>query len=91
MHAEINTLYKFLKTKNIYDIKKKTKLANNGVIYVVRLMNEQEGKCDHFPFLLGNSRPCDRCQLFLHKHNVKKIKYTNIINGVNVLCEMKIK
>jgi len=53
-------------------------------------MNETDGKCNHFPFLLGNSRPCERCQLFLHKHNVKKIKYTNIVNGVNVLCEMKI-
>lgn len=62
----------------------------NGVIYVVRLMNETEGKSDHFSHLLGNSKPCSRCQSYLHRHNVKKIKFTDIVDGVNVLCEMKI-
>ena len=52
----------------------------NGIIYVVRLMNETD----------GNSKPCSRCQSYLHRHNVKKMKFTDIINGVNVLCEMKI-
>lgn len=74
----------------MYNINKKTNKAS-GVIYVVRLMNNTDGKCDNFSFLLGNSRPCERCQSFLFKHNVQKIKYTNIINGVNVLCEMRIK
>lgn len=52
-------------------------------------MNTYNGKSNSFKYLLGNSKPCIRCQIFLHKHNVKKIKYTDIINGINVLCEMK--
>ncbi len=53
-------------------------------------MNLKEGKSKNFDFLLGNSKPCKRCQSFLHKHNIKKIKFTDIVNGQNVLCEMKI-
>lgn len=52
-------------------------------------MNINEGKCKKFDYLLGISKPCNRCQSYMHRHNVKKIKYTDIINGINVLCEMK--
>ena len=52
-------------------------------------MNTIELKCKFFNFLLGNSKPCDRCQSYLYLHGVKKIKYTDIIDGINVLCEMK--
>jgi len=53
-------------------------------------MNTTTNKSEHFNYLLGNSKPCSRCQHYLYTHNIKKIKYTNIINGVNVLCEMRI-
>ena len=59
-------------------------------MYVVRLMNITDGKCDLFDYLLGNSKPCNRCQSYMYRHQVKKIKFTNIIDGVNVLCEMRI-
>lgn len=59
-------------------------------MYVVRLMNTLDGKCNIFDYLLGNSMPCNRCQSFLYHHKIKKIKFTNIINGINVLCEMKL-
>ena len=88
VHAEINTIFKHLKKNNIYDLND-VSISSSGVIYVVRLMNTDDGKCDKFDYLMGNSKPCDRCQSFLFKHNIKKIKYTDIINGVNVLCEMK--
>ena len=41
-----------------------------------------------FDNILGNSKPCDRCQRFLYMHNIKTIKYTDIINGKNYLCKM---
>jgi len=53
-------------------------------------MRKQKGKSKNFNYLLGMSKPCNRCQSFLFKHNIKKIKYTDIINNINVLCEMKI-
>jgi hypothetical protein len=88
VHAEINTVYKRLRQKNIYDINQKTSMCD-GDIYIVRLMNIEDGKCDLFDYLLGISKPCERCQSFLHRHRVKKIKYTDIIDGINVLCEMR--
>ena len=60
-----------------------------GVMYVVRLMNITDGKSKNFKYSLGISKPCNRCQSYMHRHSVTKIKYTDIINGVNVLCEMK--
>ena len=91
VHAEINTLFKFLKKNNIYNLDKKSNISKKSVIYVVRLMNTTTNKSDNFNYLLGNSKPCSRCQCYLYTHNIKKIKYTNIINGINVLCEMRIK
>ena len=52
-------------------------------------MNNNINKSDLFNYTLGNSMPCTRCQTFLYLHNIKRIKFTNIINGENVLCEMK--
>ena len=40
---------------------------------------------------LANSKPCMHCQSYLAKFGFKRIKYTDIINGVNVLCELKLK
>ena len=37
VHAEINTVYKRLRQKNIYDINQKTSMCD-GDIYIVRLM-----------------------------------------------------
>lgn len=52
-------------------------------------MNDKKEYKNQFKYILGNSMPCNRCQTFLHLHNIKKIKFTNIINGENVLCEMR--
>lgn len=52
-------------------------------------MNINKGKSNLFNYLLGKSKPCQHCQSFIHLHNIKTIKYTDIIDGVSVLCEMK--
>ena len=87
LHAEINTLFKCLKKNKIYDLKRHSSVAS-GTMYVVRLLNNDTGKSDMFEYLLGISKPCLRCQLFMYRHGVNKIKYTDIIDNVNVLCEM---
>ena len=93
LHAEMHALKRYLaiifgtssfKTKNM--VKK-----NNGVIYVVRILNSKKNLPTSQKSWLGNSKPCIHCQSYLAKYGIKKIKYTNIINGVNVLCEMKLK
>lgn len=48
-------------------------------------MNDNKTK-----YNFGNSKPCENCQKFLALYNVKKIKYTDIFNGKNILCEMRL-
>jgi deoxycytidylate deaminase len=89
LHAEINALHKAIKTVREYKFKKDkkspTKIEKLDTIYVVRLMNDNKTK-----YNLGNCRPCENCQKYLIMYNVKKIKYTDIIDGKNVLCEMRL-
>lgn len=88
LHAEMNALYKSLKMNNTYKFNpKNAKNYKASVIYVVRLMAPKTRKNN---LLLGMSKPCEHCQTFLKMYNVTKIKYTDIIDGVSVLCEMKI-
>lgn len=53
-------------------------------------MNSKEAKVDILEFACGCSKPCEKCQTCAKYHGIKKIKYTDIINGVNVLCEMRL-
>lgn len=91
IHAEIDTLYKILKKNKIFNLKKNTNIGLKSTMYVVRLMNIKNNKHNNFYYQYGNSKPCKVCQYFLYIHGFKKIKYTNIIDGENYLCEMKIK
>lgn len=56
-------------------------------IYVARLLQPSVKS----KFILGNSKPCEHCQKYLYMYNVHKIKYTDVIDGKEVLCEMRIK
>ena len=89
LHAEMNVLFKgikLLEKKNKFNCT--TTRLKDSIIYVVRLMKER--RRDNFPkYYLGNSKPCNNCQRYLWLHNIKKIKYTDIIDGINVLCELK--
>ena len=58
-------------------------------IYIVRLTNLQSEKESPFNYKLGNSKPCQRCTQFLYYYNITKIRYTDIIDEVDVLCELR--
>ena len=88
LHAEVNTLSKYLKRKKHYKMRKNSLLGRGGTMYVVRLMKTRTCKLDTFEYLLGCSKTCERCNLFMYKHSVSKIKYTDVVNGVNVLCTL---
>ena len=91
-HAEMSALQKYIKNEygksaNLASPAKKTK-GKAPTIYIVRIT-----KCSNIPTdccMFGNSRPCCDCQKNLIKFGVKIIKYTNIINDVPVLCELRL-
>ena len=51
-------------------------------IYVVRIMSNNSS--------LGNSKPCCNCEYNLYLNGIKKIYYTDVVNAITVLVEMKI-
>lgn len=89
LHAEVNVLLKALKSfsKNS-NLKSKTKLPPS-TICVVRLMRDKKDLPEYRNYRFGISKPCMNCEKQLHKYNVIKIYYTDIINGEEVLCEMR--
>lgn len=94
VHAEINALYKWVKSTRQHPRKRTRDLRSASPherlsIYVVRIMNTTNNKSHMFPFLLGNCRPCINCQSYLSRHGVRVIKYTDVRDNVNVLCEMR--
>jgi len=95
LHAEMNALKHYLSTTfgtSSVKLKKNARVKkNNGIVYVVRVLRNKENLPKSQQCWLGNSRPCTRCQHYLARYGFKKIKYTNIIDGINVLCEMKLK
>ena len=90
LHAEMNALFKSIKTKrrNRFEDKRRNKSIRPPMtIYVVRLL-----RCKPFfsDFIFGGSKPCAHCQKYLAVYNITRIKYTDIIDGVSVLCEMRL-
>jgi hypothetical protein len=81
LHAEMHALLKSVKMNRQNRIVNKKNNVPKMTIYVVRICA--------IPKLYGNAKPCETCQKFLYFYNVQKIKYTDNINGVNVLCTMK--
>lgn len=81
LHAEMSAIMRARKTR---------KYISSGSIYVVRLLKDVNGLEKHLSYRLGCAKPCKTCSENLLKHNIKKIFYTDYINNVNVLCEMRI-
>ena len=87
VHAEINVLLKYLKhIGNNITFRKVDEISCKNVdkstVYIVRLSNKDG--------VLGNAMPCYFCQRLLRKFNVRCVKYTDNIDGENVLCEMRL-
>ena len=93
LHAEMNTLFKSIKIKrqNRLSIGKGRLSRPPSTIYIVRI-SKPEGMdpIDKRGYTYGCSKPCENCQKHLYYYNVTRIKYTDIIDGKSVLCEMKI-
>jgi hypothetical protein len=95
-HAEMNTIMKFLKFNHVYKLthilsNRKNKRKNNlksSTLYVLRTLSNKTD--DLIGRACGLAKPCEICQKYLALHGVGTIKYTEYINGVNVLHTMKL-
>lgn len=88
LHAEVNALLKSMKQyEKSYSLKRKARPERPPMtLYVVRILN---GMNNNTCYTLGKSRPCVNCQMYLYYYNVTKIKYTDIVDGVNCVCELR--
>ena len=59
-------------------------------IYVVRLLRGAPYNGKKPDYMFGDSKPCLNCQKYLAAYNVTRIKYTTIIDGITVLCELRL-
>tara|TARA_B100000900_G_scaffold405324_1_gene414769 strand:- start:98 stop:367 length:270 start_codon:yes stop_codon:yes gene_type:complete len=86
----MDVLYKYIKKEmKINSFKSRPpKKKKNATIYIARVMNDPENIPSNQTCWLGNCMPCDNCKKNLAKFGIKKIKYTDIIDGNNVVCEM---
>ncbi len=82
MHAEMNIVVQILKKLKIWKIKsiiasplKKIK----GTLYIARTNGCR----------LSNCKPCSECNRYLENSGIATIKYTDFINGEEVLVTMK--
>jgi hypothetical protein len=95
-HAEMNAIMKFLKSRYIYKLthvlsnKKRKRKYNlkNSILYVLRTLGDKTN--DFVGNACGLSKPCKICQKYLALHGVGTIKYTEYVNGINVLHTMKL-
>ncbi len=71
-------------------LKRSPKRYTGATMYVTRILNTKENLPFHQYCWLGMAKPCPTCMKVLYRFNIKKIKYTDIIDDVNVLCEMVI-
>ena len=87
-HAEMNVLMQYLRSQNIYKLshvakcnRGKPKLANTTMI-VIRNSTRTNRDGTH---IFNNSAPCPNCRKYLRMHGIGTIKYSDNINGENVL------
>jgi deoxycytidylate deaminase len=86
LHAEMNALFKYIKVGERKKRFRRPEKRGSGTVYVIRLMNyDKNGET-----IMGCSRPCEHCQKWLKIYNVKKVFYTDFIDGENVLCEARL-
>lgn len=84
LHAEIHAILRYLRIRyKTTNLRSKYDLSGT-TIYVARLPT---GNARNY---FGNSKPCSNCQIYLSKFGIRKVKYTDIIDNIPVLCELRL-
>lgn len=78
MNVVIQALNLFEKNATL----KSTKKLTGSSIYIVRVTKNMHN--------FGCSKPCKHCEPILFRYNVNRVYYTDIIDNVEVLCEMRV-
>jgi deoxycytidylate deaminase len=86
-HAEINVLMQYLRSNRIYKLThtKISKKISKKTLIVVR--NSTRINSDGTR-VFNNSAPCPTCSKFLYLHGIQTVKYSDNINGENVLVSL---
>jgi hypothetical protein len=77
------TLQMIRKYKKHGDLRSSIKFSQS-TLYVVRLKKSYDSN-----YKFGISKPCINCQRNMHKFNVSRVFYTDVIDDVEVVCEFK--
>ena len=80
MNATVQLIRKYQKHG---DLRSNIKFSAS-TLYVVRLKKS----CDS-NYKFGISKPCLNCQRNMHKFNVVRVFYTDVIDGIEVVCEFR--
>lgn len=91
LHAEVCALLKYLKLfyKNS-SLKQRNNKKNSSTIYIARVLRDKQNLPNNQNIMFGNCQPCQHCQEQLAKFGFKRIKYTDIKDGKNVLIELQL-
>ena len=96
-HAEMNVLQQFLKQNRVYNLnhviyksrgKKRLKKLHNATIYVSRYSTRLTN--DEFGHALNMAKPCPHCERMLIRHGIGTVKYTQYVDGENVMVTLKL-
>ena len=92
LHSEMNSLFKLIKSekKNRIRLGKGRLARSPATIYIVRLARPDGMPTNSRGYMYTCSKPCHNCEKYLYHYNITCIKYTDVIDGKNVLCEMRI-
>jgi len=94
LHAEIHAISLFIKNIGGYDTDfhniHKLKFPNKTTIYITRPLRMKYNDPSQLMWL-GCSKPCDNCEKYIRAVGISKIKYTDIIDGKQVLYTLKLK
>jgi hypothetical protein len=98
VHAEIGALIQHNRDNGIYYLnhvvytyrsrKRRRKKLHNAVLYVVRFSTRPAN--DAIGHACGLAKPCADCERYLILHSVGTVKYSENVNGTNVLHTMKL-
>lgn len=94
-HAEMNALFKLGKSlRKTENSRSSRALARDTTrskttMYVVRLTYTDEVSSIYSGQRYGISKPCPHCEKALYEHGISRIKYTDVVDGQVVVCEMK--
>jgi len=85
----MNALFKSL--KSLRKQSRSKRFFSRMTMYVVRLTYSEHVQEIHSGQKYGNSKPCPHCESLLFEHGIGRIKYSDVIDGKVVLCELRAK